>query len=81
MSDINSYFNLGIYNKDETNAHLENLIKSNDMKIDINYDNFYKLTNIQKKKLFPFLNKENDDYKKISINLLIDINSFKDKYS
>jgi len=81
MSDINSYFNLGIYNEDETNTYLENLIKSNDMKIDINYDNFNKLTNIQKKKLFPFLNKENDDYKKISTNLLIDINSSKDQYS
>jgi len=54
MSDINSYFNLGIYNEDETNTYLENLIKSNDMKIDINYDNFNKLTNIQKKNYFLF---------------------------
>jgi hypothetical protein len=80
MSDINKYFDLGIYNEEETNTHLDNLIKLNYIEIDINYYNFNRLTDIQKKRLYPFLNKKNDEYKKNSIHLIIDINSFKDKY-
>ena len=80
MSDINKYFDLGIYNEDENNTHLDNLIKLNNIEIDINYSNFNKLSNIQKKKLFPFLNKKNVNYEQISIEFIIDVNSAKDTY-
>ena len=53
MSDINKYFDLGIYNEEETNTHLDNLIKLNYIEIDINYYNFnIDLTVNFKKKLF-----------------------------
>jgi len=76
---INEYFNYGQYNSETTNINLEKL-KSSDLNIDISYDNFNKLDKIQKKKLFPFLNKKNNDYEKIYVNLVIDLNANKDDY-
>tara|TARA_B100000902_G_C27302203_1_gene913481 strand:- start:1029 stop:2522 length:1494 start_codon:yes stop_codon:yes gene_type:complete len=77
--EIYEYFNSGQYNSETTNENLEKL-KSLDLSIDINYYNFNKLEKIQKKRLFPFLNKKNKDYDKIYVDLVIDLNVNKDEY-
>jgi hypothetical protein len=79
MEDIiNTYFDRGVYDKVITDDHIKS-IKLYNFDISISHNKFNKLDNIQKKSLFPYL-KKTDEYEKISVELLIDINSYKDKY-
>lgn len=79
INEIISYFNIGSYQENKTNNAI-NFLKNNNIKIDLDANNFNKLKSDQKKNIYMHLN-SNDDIDTKKITFLTDVLSFKDKYS
>lgn len=77
-NEILKYFQSSNLNNDQTEKYIQLLQKLN-KKIELSERNFNNLSNSEKKKIYPYL-VENNEFKKISVNFLTDVNSFKDKY-
>ena len=75
INEIISYFNNSSYENIKTNNAISYL-KENNLKIDLDKDNFNKLSNEQKKNIYKFINLKEED----KLNFLTNTLAYKDSY-
>ena len=75
-NNIIKYFEKGIYTEEQTYEYIKHL---NNCEIIISQLNFYKLSKIHQKKIYPFI-KRDQHLKDLSLPFLLDINATKDQY-